>query len=284
MATPQPTLTLLLDVDERLADEELKLEIDRCYTHVATTLLRTHPAGAQVVPQDAGDEPVNVIRFLVKMGACEYLDPAEEGADELWSEVMERWFHNQFYKVGNNLQIFNRRQEEIGREPLDFDWLEVELQNGELSAFFRLDSRPSIDPDSNVFLTALRAHYASGALGSDVARVLMPSPADYGKQRTAGLAAKAEREAAEEEARKAAEEAAAKEAEERAAAAEEAFLEMPETQEDELAAEQARIDAELAAKYDLPDPDFPIDYHLWLVEYADGTSREFDSTAGSFVD
>ena len=44
MALPRPSLTLVLDIDERLDSEALRLEIGRCYAHVCQTLVRTHPA------------------------------------------------------------------------------------------------------------------------------------------------------------------------------------------------------------------------------------------------
>lgn len=44
MAQPRPSLTLILDLDERLDSEDVRLEIDRCYSYVGSTLVRAHPA------------------------------------------------------------------------------------------------------------------------------------------------------------------------------------------------------------------------------------------------
>ncbi|MFR0708177.1 MAG: hypothetical protein ACLSIH_14200, partial [Eggerthella lenta] len=100
------------------------------------------------------------------------------------------------------------------------------------------------------------------------------------EQKAAGLAAKAERDAqkaaelaaAEEEARAAA--AAAE------AAAEEAFLELPRLADDAASEEEAEPALEPFA---LDEPDFEVDYRLWLIEYADGSTRTFDSHAGTLA-
>lgn len=297
MALPRPSLTLVLDVDERLDSTETRLEIDRCYAHVGTTIVRTHKAGStparsfaeaakaarvddSAVSEEA--EAKNVARLLVKLGTRKYLRSENEGADELWNDVVAQWLFNEFHKIGNNLQIFNRRQKEIGGQALSFDWLDVELQDGEVCAWMRLDSESGIDPDASEQVTRMRTALNAGVLGQDVASVVMPDPEDYKRQREAGLAAKAEREAAEEKAREEEEAAAAAAREEEERLAEEAFLESPSEELDEEE-ERARQEAELAAKFELPAPDFPIDYHLWRVEYADGTARTFDSRTGTFV-
>ena len=106
MAQPRPSLTLILDLDERLDSEDVRLEIDRCYSYVGSTLVRTHPA--------CDGEPQNIMRFLVKLGTRRYLRAEDEGADELWNDVMERGFYNELYKVSNNMLIYNRRQREVG--------------------------------------------------------------------------------------------------------------------------------------------------------------------------
>ena len=79
MAKPHPSMALLLDLDERLVDNDLRLEIDRCYSYLGTPVVRTHPAGEGA--------PENTIRMMVRVGAREYLDSTAEGADALWSEI-----------------------------------------------------------------------------------------------------------------------------------------------------------------------------------------------------
>lgn len=280
MAKPRPSLTLIVDLDERLATEEVRLEVNRCYSYMGSTLVRTHAAGEC--------EPENVIRFLVKLGTRDYLHAGTEGADELWNDVMERWFYNELHKVSNNMRIYNRRQREIGNPELTFDWIDIELQNGELHALLHCDNVSGIDADTSKLLTQLRAAYNSEALGEAPARVLLPTPESYAQQLEAGLQARAQRLEQEAAAREAAAAEAREAAEAAEALAEEAFLESPELLDakgGDIAA--AASDPEEAVKespFALDEADFEVDYRLWLVEYADGTTRTFDSETGKLVD
>ncbi len=218
MAKPHPSMALLLDLDERLVDNDLRLEIDRCYSYLGTPVVRTHPAGEGA--------PENTIRMMVRVGAREYLDSTAEGADALWSDSIEHWLLNQVHAVENQMKIFNRRQREEGRDELTFTWLEVELAGGRLTVRLRLDSSCGIDPADSVWVTRVRAALNEGALGEGVVAVQLPSDASFEQQYVAGMAALAARKVAEEEAR-AAEEAAAAEAAEAEAAAEAAFMASP---------------------------------------------------------
>ncbi|MBQ3302501.1 MAG: hypothetical protein IJH04_10245, partial [Eggerthellaceae bacterium] len=73
MVKPHPSLTLVLDVDERVASEETRLEIKRCWAHVGSTVVRKHAATSDAI--------VNTAQFLVKMGTTKYLRSADAGAD-----------------------------------------------------------------------------------------------------------------------------------------------------------------------------------------------------------
>ena len=283
MVKPRPSFALILDVDERLDSRELRLEVTRCYAHVASTVVRTHEA--------SDGNPENVARILVKLGTRRYLHSSAEGADELWGTTMAHWLKSVLHKVGNNMVIFNRRQREIGRPELSFSWIEIALENGALSVLLHLDSNSSINPACAELLTRMREALNAGALGEDATRVLMPSPESYAVQAERGAAAKAERAAARE-----AEQAAAKAQAERAAAeaeraADEAFLESPELaarlSEDNGADgedEGAGAEADAQDRFAVPEPDFAIDYDVWRVEYADGSARTYDSIAGTRSD
>ncbi|MCB7036772.1 hypothetical protein [Eggerthella sinensis] len=279
MAQPRPSLTLILDIDERLDSEELRLEISRCYAHVGSALVRTHPASEGALE--------NIARFLVKMGGRPYLHAGDE-ADRLWNDVLERWFANEFHKVGNNMLVFNRRQRDLHATELFFDWIEIELQDGELVAGLHLDTASGIDPACAALLSALRDARNAGTLGEGVRRVLMPTPAAYEEQQVAGQAAAAARVEAAEAARaqQAAERQAAREA--AAAEAERLFLGSPELEGE---GDDEDVDAGTAAGADgaddpfaLDEPAFAVDYRLWLVEYDDGSARVFDSARAAFVD
>ena len=313
MAKPHPSMALLLDLDERLVDNDLRLEIDRCYSYLGTPVVRTHPAGEGA--------PENTIRMMVRVGAREYLDSAAEGADELWNDSLEHWLLNQVHAVENQMKIFNRRQREEGRDELFFTWLEVELAGGRLTVRLRLDSSCGIDPTDSVWVTRVRTALNEGALGENVVAVQLPSDASYEEQRVAGMAALAARKVAEEKAARAAEEAAAARAAEAEAAAEATFMasptlvaeaeeaareaeeaadivvqariardleaaergELEKTPEQIVAeriAEEAHLGEDIQKKYALPEADFPITFDQWTVIYADGTTRDFDAIRG----
>ena len=74
MAQPRPSLTLIVDVDERIDSEELRLEIGRSYTYVGSALVRTHAAAVDDAPVE------NTLRMLVKLGTRQYLNEGEEGS------------------------------------------------------------------------------------------------------------------------------------------------------------------------------------------------------------
>ncbi len=313
MAKPHPSMALLLDLDERLVDNDLRLEIDRCYSYLGTPVVRTHPAGEGA--------PENAIRMMVRVGAREYLDSTAEGADALWNDSIEHWLLNQVHAVENQMKIFNRRQREEDRDELTFTWLEVELAGGRLTVRLRLDSSCGIDPADSVWVTRVRTALNKGALGEGVVAVQLPSDASYEEQYVAGLAALAARKEAEEAAARAAEAAAAAEAAEAEAAAEATFMaspalvaeaeeaakeaeeaadivvqariardleaaergELEKTPEQIVAeriAEEAHLGEDIQKKYALPEADFPIAFDQWTVIYADGTTRDFDAIRG----
>lgn len=312
MSKPHPSMSLVIDIDERLDGKELRQEIDRCYAYLGLPVVRTHPA--------AEGEPVNTLRAQVRVGARQYLDSREEGADALWADYVEHWLLNQFHALDNQMKIFNRRQREEGTPELVFTWLEVGLQGGALAVRLRLDSQSGIAPEESRWVSAVRAAWNAGALGDDVEAVQLPSDASYEEQRRAGLAAKAEREAeearqraeAEEEARRAAEraedEAAAAFQESPAARAEAEAAAFAEAEANDLVV-RARIEADLAAaergetdktaeeiiaeriaeeahlgediqrKYALPEADFALAFDQWTVIGRDGSRRDLDGAA-----
>lgn len=278
MAEPRPSLTLVLNVDESVATKDMRLEVDRSFGYVGSTVLRAH------APED-GKPYVNTIDFLVRLGNRRYLRSSDAGADQLWDDVIERWLYNQFYTVGNQIEIFNRRQREIGNPELDFTYMNVNLENGALTVRTRLDSNGTVPPELSRTITRLRAAYNEGALGDAVVAVTMPSETSFAAQAASAAEEKAAREAAEAE-RAAAQ--AAQEAEraaaEAAVAAEPAnnFTEAADLVEEEDD-ETERMRAQVEEKFALPEADFAIDYTQWTVVYADSSTRDFDSAQGAFV-
>ena len=249
-------MTLILDLDERVDCEELRLEVGRSYAYVGSTLVRTHAAAGEDAPVE------NTMRMLVKLGTRQYLAADEEGSDELWNDVMRDWFRNQFRKLGNQALIYNKRQKEIegGRE-LAFTWLEVDLQNGTLPVRLRMNDASGIAEDAAGMLSLVRDAYNEGKLGDtgSIARVSMPSDDDWAAQVEAGAAAFAERKAAEE------------------AAAAEAFLESPELMEADAHAVDGGGMEPPELVFELDEPTFAPMYRTWTVEYTDGTSKVFEA-------
>lgn len=309
-----PSLLLVLDIDEELDSKDLRLEIDRCYSYLGTPVIRTNARA------EGATQPENAIRLAVRLGTHRYWHAGQAAEDELWSEIMESWLANQFHKLDNHLKIYNRRQREEGEPELIFTWLEVDMENGACTLRFRLDSTCGIPARESAWVSAVRAAAGTtGALGEGVVQVTLPSKASYQAQYEAGMAAKANRDAAaalaaaKEEAAQAAQVAA----EEKAADA--LFLESPElaaqaalreevehdpltqariaeakkaadaekTAEEIIAeriAEEEHLAEELERKYALPEPDFSLDYSVWEVAYADGTTRCYNANTEAFIE
>ena len=281
MTTAKPSPIIVMDIDEGLASSELKLEIGRCYPNVGTVQVRTHKAAED-------SEARNTIRLVTLFGMRSYLDASAEGANERWSEVLLKWYRSIIYKLTNHMKIFNRRQREIDETEVYFDELIVELQEGTLEVRYKLDSNSDMPLAEVEKLDLVREFFNKGALGIEVAAVCMPSEASYTVQRERGLAEKAKRDAAAQEATK--QERLAKEREILKAekAAEESFLASPEL-ERQLAQDEGEIDLEqlgyeIEQKFSFPEADFALDYTCWDVVAADGTSKQFDSTTGAFIE
>lgn len=255
---PKPSLTLVLDIDERLNSEDLKLEINRCYSYVAPTLIRPHSAPQEdesiASAENTNDSSVahvsaqeNIMRFLIKMGAHSYLSNTDEKSKEMWNEVMRKWLHNTLTKVSNNMRIFNNRQVQESRDELQFSWIDLEFENGKLNVLLHCDTACGINVDDALCaIESIRQKYNDGSFAKEptqetaednsaVVRVWTPTKASWNAQYVIGEEEKAKREEAEEKERlaKEAEAKAARLAKE--AEAEEAFLESP-----ELLAEEAQ--------------------------------------------
>ena len=52
----------------------------------------------------------------------------------------------------------------------------------------------------------------------------------------------------------------------------------------ERIAEEAHLGEDIQKKYALPDADFALAFDQWTVVYADGSTRDFDSTSGILAD
>lgn len=172
MAMIRPTLILNIDLDERSWTDELAADLRRAYTHVAATQVKSRPACSEAAE--------SVIRLNVKLRSP-YWDDDIEGASEQWASGMPKWLGNVFYKVSSNMLAFNRMRTDRGDEGMCFSWMEIALE-GDLVLAIRLNADSSIPENALEMVEKARALYNEGALGTDLARISIPSAGSYAAQ------------------------------------------------------------------------------------------------------
>lgn len=283
MAMIRPSLTLVLDLDERLASEDTILEIKRSYAHITTPVIRKHAS--------VDDEVVNTARLLVSMGAYSYLNSADEGADERWDDVVEPWIGNILHKVGNNMKVFNDRQRELGMPEVIFDRANIELAGGDLVVSIHPDPVCWVDPSLNEKVGLARELFNSGAF-EGAAKVSMPSDESWSSQYS-----KAWDEWIEEHPEALLEAEPAEDAEEPEQpqpekTREQLLLEdieaksyentaVPPTDSDALPAPKSYVEEE--PEEEVERFSFDVDYSVLEVEFEDGSTRLFDLAKRSFA-
>ena len=305
MALLRPSLTLVLDLDERVAGEQTILEINRSYAHIGTPVIRTHAAevAGNATTEDAENAPVrNTARLIVNMGTYSYLNSDDEGADERWDTIVGPWIGNMLRKIGNNMKVFNDRQRKIGYPEVHFDTLDIELGAGAFTVAVRPQGAGMVDEAVAELVTAARTLRNDGTLAEAV-RVELPCAASWNAQRDAAWetwVAEHPEVLEEPETDEATPTGGDADADEAANDIETAEA-TPEKTREELLAEDV-----VAKSYEntavpptdseaLPRPqrdeeeeeepfDFPVDYTLWTVIGADGTARTYDCAAAAFVD
>ena len=290
MALLRPSLTLVLDLDERVAAEQTILEINRSYAHIGTPVMRTHAPASE-------DAPVrNTARLIVNMGTYAYLNGADEGADERWNTIVGPWIGNMLRKIGNNMKVFNDRQRKIGYPEVSFDTLDIELGGGAFTVAVRPQGAGAVDEAVAELVSAARALRNDGTFAEAV-RVELPAADAWAAQRDAAWDAWVA-EHPEALARDAAEEADEDDRGDDADAGTEP--EAPKTREELLAEDIIAKSYENTAvpptdSDALPRPqraaeeeeepfDFAVDYRLWAVIGPDGAARTWDCAAAAFMD
>lgn len=261
----RPSLILRMDLDERLFNDECVSDIKRSYSHVAPSLVQAHK------PAD-GQRPENVMRFMIKLHRA-YWDSSDEAAQQLWEGVMPKWLHNMFSKVSNTITAANNVRAENGQPAFPYHWLELEFGDNALIAV-KTGSDSSLPADAVDMVERVRDLMSAGALGQDIACVRIPSRASYETQLAAAEQAQAEAVAVAEQGETAGQTAEQPQVAELADAAEPVAAEPADAVADQPA-EPAFAMPELLA--------FDVDYGTWGIEYADGTVREFDASAGAFA-
>lgn len=286
MALIRPSLTLVLDLDERQAAKDTILELKRCYAYVGAPIVRTHAAASE-------DAPIsNTALAMIKFGQRKYLHSSDEGADELWNSVVEHWIGNMLHKVGSTMKAFNRRQRLIGLPEIIFDKFDFELQGGELVISLHPDLLGFVPEELNAAFGLARSLYNDGTF-KDATRVRIPADEAYEQQQAAAFETWQEEHPEPEEDAQAAGNTTAE--------AEEAAPVQDYDSEEWLAYDRERKSYENTATpitdseelppiereeiVEPPEPfSFEVDYSLWDVSFADGSTKRYDSTALAFVE
>jgi hypothetical protein len=251
----RPTAILDFQIDPSLANEETPLEIRRAYSYVAP--MRITDGGTPEPPY----EPANTIGLQVKLTNRPYWRSSVEGADSIWSEVVGPWLHNKIVKIQSTVSAYNNCKQEAGTTELHFKFLALDMDGIRIVVENQNDLFPA---DLESQLARLRELLNTGLLADEeVVQVSMPW------QDPTAIQARYDEKVAAEAAVEAAEAAAAPAP---AADAEASQAGVADT------ADVTTADDEAAAADETAAPS--IDYTVWEVVRADGSSLLVDSAAG----
>ena len=281
MALIRPSMTLVFNLDDRVWSEETELELKRCFSYVSAPLVRHHAA------ESDEEEASNAARALVTFGTRKYLHSADEGADELWDEVVEQWIGNILHKVGSTMKAFNRRQRKIDMPEIVFDKFDIELQNGEFTVSLHPDLLGYVPAELNAAFTMARSLLNDGTFaGAD--RVRIPADDSFAKQQDAAWQTWQEEHPEPEEPEQEAE--GAEQVPETDYFSEE-WLEYDRERKSYEKTAVAPTDSdelppiEREEEVEPPEPfSFEVDYTVWAVHFADGTWRRYDSSTLAFTE
>lgn len=284
MAMLRPSLTLVLDLDERIASDDTVLEIRRTYAHICTPVIRTHAASGDDAPV------VNEARMLVNVGARKYLHSADEGADDLWNEIVEPWIKNILHKVGNNMKVFNDRQRKIKLPEVVFERVDVELQGGEFVVALHTDPLSEVDESLHEQVGLARELLNAGLLEGAV-RVDAPSDESYEAQRESAWQAWIVEHPEALEPKPEPEPEPEPESEPEPELTREEWLARDEEAKSYENTHVAPTDSEalppIEREEEEEEPeqfDFEVGYDAWSVTFADGSKRNFNAASREFVD
>ncbi len=287
MALLRPSMTLVLDLDERLSTKDTVQEIKRCYPYVGVPVLRSHEAQSAEAPIE------NKARMIVGLGTRKYLRSTNEGADELWDTVVSRWIGNMLHKVGSTMKAFNTRQRTIGLPEVVFNRIDIELQGGEFVVALRTDPQSFIDFEAHEYVDQARSLLNSGILDGAV-RVLIPSEESYEDQHATAYAAWLEEHPEPEDDETPEDDAASfeQESEPEPELSREEWLELDKQAKSYENTAVPPTDSNtlppIQREEEEPEPErfaFEVDYGSeWTAVFADGTRRTFSPATQQFQD
>lgn len=256
-ATIRPSLVLNMDIDERQYSEDVIAEIKRSYSYVAPSVIAEKPTNADIPVE-------NVIRLAVRMHKP-YWDTSDEAACEQWDSIMPKWLTNMFSKVSATVTAANAVRAKAGDDPLPYAWMEVEFGKN-VTVAQATNSDSSFPEDALSVVEQVRNLMNAGVFGEDVARVSVPAHVLWEEQCMQASEALSEADADNEV----------------SDLADDAAVE----NDDLLASEEAENIQELEETVPaLPfAPSFEVDRRVWGIEYADGTTRLFDTETNAFTE
>ena len=285
----RPTFFLELDLDSRQAKPETLQELKRCYMHVSAPQMRTH----ELADATDADPLDHILRMDIEFYQRAYLYSKNEDADAHWAEEVAPWLKSMFYKIGNNMKVFNDRQREIRLPEVIFRWVEMNFaEEGDPTFTVRIhpDAQSVVENTLVEHVTQARDLLNNGTLASAV-KVEIPASASFMEQRAKAWDAWVEENPdAPERLYQPLESRDIEDVAEDTRTREEILEADKEAKSYENTAVPPTDSATLppinraeAEEIDWDDFNFTVDYTLWGVTFADGTVKNFDTTTGAFV-
>ena len=273
-----PSLIEKVSLDAREHNDEVAADIKRSFAYVGPVAVGSHEASPDAAV-------CNEIRLICRMSRPYWTDEGD-GA-QMW-EAMRTWLGAKAYKVESTIANFNKSRGEAGRQTVDYDRVELDMKPYALGIACAQGDKL---PDVVALAARMRELLGAGALPADMLGVEAPCAASLSQQMQAAAAQKAQAEAEKEQDQggQASDQVAGEDAPVQEASAEaadqagDAGRDGPAPQGDAPAADGA---PESAAPERLPhasDDLAAVDYTLWDVRLADGTTRTFDSVAGTWA-
>lgn len=252
----RPTARLRFEIDPDELNDELVVDLKRCFLNVA-------PMHVGERPEIKRDQPGRNTLGLIVVLHKPYWDDSVEGARDNWDDVVLPWLKNKLYKLNATVQNFNRTRAESG-QPVEYGQLEIIMDNRVVA--IRLPEGSAFPEQTLDLLDGVRAFANEGVLVcDDMLRVEIPWY-DPSEEVLTGEGACDDGSLAEPGCCEGAAEAGSEDGcgDQKAAGAEG----QPDCQPDGQPEEAAPA----------------IDYTVWGVRSADGSVRRFDSVAGAWLE
>ena len=263
MPNIHPNMHLSFKLDPIDDTPENRQEIRRSYAFVVGSIdfEDSEPSGFEQAAEgnvDTAGCPVNEITLNVSLHVP-FWDKGDKRSESNWP-AFETWLEEKLRKVSNALTGVNATRARENRDPFDFGWLNLNL-SGKALVTIRLGANSSIDGRTRAMVAAARDLWQSESLAGSPTRVTIPSRRSFAAQ--LALAFEKQRTAQTEI--------------EGAPGGDgqlPAGLDHADAIDDAVSEDSGC--AECPAPTSPSVPVFDIDYGTWEVEFADGSTVEFD--------